>query len=97
MTIYATSIDKTEQIVQKIEESFLWCFLFLQEAIETIVASSAMAILKEAEAKQQEAQTPKSKWAKWKRGGIIGAAAVTGGTLMAITGGIMLYLFLRIF
>lgn len=52
-----------------------------------------MAILKEAEAKQEEAQTPKSKWAKWKRGGIIGAAAVTGGTLMAITGGIMLSLF----
>lgn len=58
------------------------------EAIETIVATSAMAILKEEEAKQEEAQTPKSKWAKWKRGGIIGAAAVTGGTLMAITGGL---------
>ncbi|WOG95198.1 hypothetical protein DCAR_0414505 [Daucus carota subsp. sativus] len=58
------------------------------EAIETIVACSAMAILKEAEAKQEEAHTPKSKWAKWKRGGIIGAAAVTGGTLMAITGGL---------
>ncbi|KAL8091429.1 transmembrane and coiled-coil domain-containing protein STS1-like isoform X2 [Apium graveolens] len=58
------------------------------EAIETIVATSAMAILKEAEAKQEEGETPKSKWAKWKRGGIIGAAAVTGGTLMAITGGL---------
>ena len=69
----------------------------MQEAIETIVACSAMAILKEAEAKQEEAHTPKSKWAKWKRGGIIGAAAVTGGTLMAITGGIMLSLFSRIF
>lgn len=59
-----------------------------QEAIETIVASSAMAILKEKKAKQQ-AETPESRWAKWRRGGIIGAAALTGGTLMAITGGIV--------
>ncbi|PWA49608.1 alpha/Beta hydrolase fold protein [Artemisia annua] len=57
------------------------------EAIEIIVACSAMAILKQEEAKQEE-QEPKSKWAKWKRGGIIGAAAITGGTLMAITGGL---------
>uniref|UniRef100_A0A7N0ZTS2 Transmembrane and coiled-coil domain-containing protein 4 n=1 Tax=Kalanchoe fedtschenkoi TaxID=63787 RepID=A0A7N0ZTS2_KALFE len=58
------------------------------EAIETIVASSAMALKKEQEAKEEESQTPKSKWDKWKRGGIIGAAAITGGTLMAITGGL---------
>ncbi|GJX59216.1 transmembrane and coiled-coil domain-containing protein 4-like protein [Tanacetum coccineum] len=57
------------------------------EAIEIIVACSAMAILKQEEAKQEE-QEPKSKWTKWKRGGIIGAAAITGGTLMAITGGL---------
>ena len=62
--------------------------LFLQEAIEIIVACSAMAILKQEEATQEE-QEPKSKWAKWKRGGIIGAAAITGGTLMAITGGMI--------
>ncbi|GJV77094.1 pol polyprotein [Tanacetum coccineum] len=61
--------------------------LFLQEAIEIIVACSAMAILKQEEAKQEE-QEPKSKWTKWKRGGIIGAAAITSGTLMAITGGL---------
>nr|XP_043632820.1 transmembrane and coiled-coil domain-containing protein 4-like [Erigeron canadensis] len=56
------------------------------EAIEIIVACSAMAILKQ-EAKEED-QAPKSSWAKWKRGGIIGAAALTGGTLMAITGGL---------
>lgn len=60
-----------------------------QEAIETIVASSAMAILKERNSKQQEADSSQSRWAKWRRGGIIGAAALTGGTLMAITGGIV--------
>lgn len=61
----------------------------MQEAIETMVACSAMALLKEAESNQDENQSPKSKWAKWKRGGIIGAAALTGGTLMAITGGMI--------
>lgn len=60
----------------------------LQEAVETMVASSAMAVLKEEESKE-EAQSPQSSWSKWKRGGIIGAAALTGGTLMAITGGMI--------
>ncbi|XP_031286923.1 transmembrane and coiled-coil domain-containing protein 4 isoform X2 [Pistacia vera] len=57
------------------------------EAIEMMVACSAMA-LRKAEESKEEANSPKSKWAKWKRGGIIGAAALTGGTLMAITGGL---------
>ncbi|MCD7449411.1 hypothetical protein HAX54_052116 [Datura stramonium] len=56
------------------------------EAIETTVACSAMA-LKEEELKEQS-RSPKSSWAKWKRRGIIGAAAVTGGTLLAVTGGL---------
>ncbi|KAL4644269.1 hypothetical protein ACB092_02G152600 [Castanea dentata] len=59
------------------------------EAIEIMVACSAMALAKEGESKrEEEKQTSKNKWAKWKRGGIIGAAAVTGGALMAITGGL---------
>ncbi|KAL2246511.1 UNVERIFIED_CONTAM: Transmembrane and coiled-coil domain-containing protein 4 [Sesamum indicum] len=57
------------------------------EAIETVVACSAMALLKEEESKEQGG-SPESTWGKWKRGGIIGAAALTGGTLMAITGGL---------
>lgn len=52
-----------------------------------IVSSSAMAILKE-QILNKETQSKESSWAKWRRGGIIGAAALTGGTLMAITGGI---------
>ncbi|KAG5089428.1 hypothetical protein JHK86_002040 [Glycine max] len=58
------------------------------EAIETIVASSAMSFIKEQEASKEETQSKEDKWAKWKRGGIIGAAALTGGTLMAVTGGL---------
>lgn len=52
-----------------------------------MVACSAMAVRKAEESKEDEAKSSESKWAKWKRGGIIGAAALTGGTLMAITGG----------
>ena len=51
------------------------------------MACSAMALQKSAEMKGQDAASSSSTWAKWKRGGIIGAAALTGGTLMAITGG----------
>ncbi|KAI8541188.1 hypothetical protein RHMOL_Rhmol08G0042200 [Rhododendron molle] len=58
------------------------------EAVEIMVACSAMAIVKEEQSKEEETQSPKSSWAKWKRGGIIGAAALTGGTLLAITGGL---------
>ncbi|KAK3148598.1 hypothetical protein QOZ80_3BG0296980 [Eleusine coracana subsp. coracana] len=57
------------------------------EAIEVMVACSAMAAAKEQEQEQENA-SPKSKWEKWKRGGIIGAAALTGGALLAITGGL---------
>ncbi|KAL3345984.1 hypothetical protein AABB24_024771 [Solanum stoloniferum] len=56
------------------------------EAVETTIACSAMA-LKEEELKEQS-RSPKSSLAKWKRRGIIGAAAVTGGTLLAVTGGL---------
>ncbi|MED6174291.1 hypothetical protein PIB30_067790 [Stylosanthes scabra] len=58
------------------------------EAIETMVSSAAMAMIKEQESKKEETQLNESKWAKWKRRGIIGAAAVTGGTLLAVTGGL---------
>lgn len=57
-------------------------------AMELMVACSAMAIQKQREAEAQETETEKSKWSKWKRGGIIGAAALTGGTLLAVTGGL---------
>ncbi|KAJ4851090.1 hypothetical protein Tsubulata_016166 [Turnera subulata] len=58
------------------------------EAIETMVACSAMAVAKQEESKQEQSESSGSRWAKWRRGGIIGAAAVTGGALLAITGGL---------
>ncbi|XP_078446142.1 transmembrane and coiled-coil domain-containing protein STS1-like [Wolffia australiana] len=57
------------------------------EAMERMVACSAMAAAKE-QAKIEKEESSESAWSKWKRGSIIGAAAVTGGTLLAITGGL---------
>ena len=37
--------------------------------------------------KKEDAEGEKSTTDDWKRGGMIGAAALTGGTLMALTGG----------
>ncbi|QCD91085.1 U3 small nucleolar RNA-associated protein 23 [Vigna unguiculata] len=56
------------------------------EGIETIVASSAMAFIKEQESSKEETLSKENKGDRWKKGCIIGAAALTGGTLMAITG-----------
>lgn len=52
------------------------------------MAYMAMAAQKENEEKHvRDAEGAGSRWEQWKRGGIIGAAALTGGTLLAITGG----------
>lgn len=53
--------------------------------MELMVAYMAMTAQKEKQ--EKHAHDEESGWEKWKRGGIIGAAAVTGGTLLAITGG----------
>ncbi|XVE69792.1 hypothetical protein DITRI_Ditri10aG0019700 [Diplodiscus trichospermus] len=52
------------------------------EAMEIMVASSLMVPLNEDE------EGVKIKTDDWKRGSMIGAAALTGGTLMALTGGL---------
>ncbi|KAL7192991.1 hypothetical protein ACSBR2_024741 [Camellia fascicularis] len=58
------------------------------EAMEIMIACSAMSLAKGEQSKEGDTQSPDGSWDKWKRGGIIGAAALTGGTLMAITGGL---------
>ncbi|URE45192.1 transmembrane and coiled-coil domain-containing protein [Musa troglodytarum] len=57
------------------------------EAMEIIIACSAIASLKE-EVQSEEGESAESRWSRWKRGGIIGAAALTGGTVLAISGGL---------
>ncbi|KAK9098065.1 hypothetical protein Syun_025110 [Stephania yunnanensis] len=55
--------------------------------MEVIGACSAMAIEEEKECKK-ETKSKEISWDSWKQRGIIGVAALTGGTLMAITGGL---------
>ncbi|XP_022773601.1 transmembrane and coiled-coil domain-containing protein 4-like [Durio zibethinus] len=54
------------------------------EAMEIMVAFSLKVPLK----KEDGEEDKKSTTDDWKRGGMIGAAALTGGTLMALTGGL---------
>lgn len=55
--------------------------------MEVMVACSYMASIKEV-TNEDKTKTSEISWEEMKRGGMIGAAALTGGTLMAITGGI---------
>ncbi|XP_068646734.1 uncharacterized protein [Aristolochia californica] len=57
------------------------------EAMEVIVALTAVAV-KEGTTEGKDTEHTESTWSSWKRGGLIGAAALTGGTLLAITGGL---------
>eukprot|EP00249_Psilotum_nudum_P016462 c25836_g1_i1 orf=296-2623(-) len=57
-------------------------------ALELMVAYSAMAAQEDNETNEVDDEKQKNTWTKWKRGGLIGAAALTGGTLLAITGGL---------
>lgn len=61
--------------------------------METMVVCSAMDLIKEEES-EKGTQSTKGSWANWKHGGTIGAAALTGGALMAITGGMVPFTFL---
>ncbi|XP_015933925.1 uncharacterized protein LOC107460110 [Arachis duranensis] len=58
------------------------------EAMESMVVYSVMNSAIKGGDKEEETVEAETNWDKWKRGGIIGAAALTGGTLMAITGGL---------
>nr|CAD1821423.1 unnamed protein product [Ananas comosus var. bracteatus] len=57
------------------------------EAMEIMLACSAIAAAKEA-LQSEGCQSEESSWSRWKRGGIIGAAALTGGAMLAISGGL---------
>ncbi|XP_038974736.1 transmembrane and coiled-coil domain-containing protein 4-like [Phoenix dactylifera] len=56
------------------------------EAMEIMVACSAMTAAKEVQS--EECESTDNSWSGWKRSGIIGAAALAGGTLLAISGGL---------
>uniref|UniRef100_A0A7N0R899 Transmembrane and coiled-coil domain-containing protein 4 n=1 Tax=Kalanchoe fedtschenkoi TaxID=63787 RepID=A0A7N0R899_KALFE len=57
-------------------------------AMETILAYSLISHAKEDSKEETNPISPTSTWDTMKKGGIVGAAALTGGALMAITGGL---------
>ncbi|KAG8092255.1 hypothetical protein GUJ93_ZPchr0012g20371 [Zizania palustris] len=79
--------DSRHRVALRLLATWLDVKWIKMEAVEIMVACSAMAAAKEEEQSRGN-ESPNSKWENWKRGGIIGAAALTGGTLMAISGGL---------
>ncbi len=58
-----------------------------QAGMEIMVAYMALDAQERAQTQADDNEAVRRKWRNLKRGGVIGAAAVTGGTLLAITGG----------
>uniref|UniRef100_A0A7N2KSJ9 Uncharacterized protein n=1 Tax=Quercus lobata TaxID=97700 RepID=A0A7N2KSJ9_QUELO len=80
--------DARHRVALRLLATWLGVKWIKMEAMEIIATSSLMASEKDEGAKEKKSDTPESSWDTWKRGSIIGAAALTGGTLMAITGGL---------
>ncbi|XP_019054111.1 PREDICTED: transmembrane and coiled-coil domain-containing protein 4-like [Nelumbo nucifera] len=79
--------DARHRVALRLLATWLGIKWIKMEAMEVLVACSARDLVKSEEPKEVAKSQDKS-WVKWKRGGIIGAAAITGGTLLAITGGL---------
>lgn len=60
--------------------------------MEIMIAFTIMDSVRKGGANEEKYINSESNLDKLKREGVIGAAALTGGTLMAITGGIYLYI-----
>ncbi|XP_028765568.1 transmembrane and coiled-coil domain-containing protein 4 [Neltuma alba] len=80
--------DARHRVALRLLSTWLGVKWIEMEAMEKTVVFSIMDLAREKNANEEEPLALESNWDKWKRGGIIGAAAVTGGTLMAITGGL---------
>ncbi|CAI0392928.1 unnamed protein product [Linum tenue] len=79
--------DARHRLALRLLSTWLDISWIKMEAVETMVACSAMAILKQQEVKGGTSSA-EGRWAKIKRASIITTAAITGGALMAITGGL---------
>ncbi|XP_059461143.1 uncharacterized protein LOC132190235 [Corylus avellana] len=80
--------DARHRVALRLLATWLGVKWIKMEAMEIMVAFSLMASANGEVAEEEKSETPESSWDTWKRGGIIGAAALTGGAVMAITGGL---------
>ncbi|KAL9234712.1 hypothetical protein vseg_009550 [Gypsophila vaccaria] len=77
--------DSRHRVALRLLTTWLDVEWIKMEALETIVASSLMDLIKGEVEKRDNGDSLE----KWKQGGMIGAAAVAGGALMAVTGGVV--------
>ncbi|GAB2291820.1 hypothetical protein Dimus_026071 [Dionaea muscipula] len=78
--------DSRHRVALRLLTTWLGINWLKMEAMEVVVACSLIEIMKGD--KKEVTETTDGAWDKWKHGGTIGAAALAGGTAMAITGGL---------
>ncbi|CAL8995621.1 unnamed protein product [Prunus brigantina] len=79
--------DARHRVALRLLAAWLGVEWLKMEVMEVMVACSYMASVKEV-TNEDKTKNSEISWEEMKRGGMIGAAALTGGTLMAITGGL---------
>ncbi|CAN1824233.1 Uncharacterized membrane protein F35D11.3 [Linum perenne] len=78
--------DSRHRVALRLLSSWLAVKWTEMEAMEAMVSCTLMELL--AKASEGDKQVSEGTWDKYKRGGMVGAAALTGGALMAVTGGL---------
>ncbi|CAD6205549.1 unnamed protein product [Miscanthus lutarioriparius] len=88
LRLLATWLDVTWNKMSSIECGFVIGYLGIVGSCRDNDCLLCYGCSKGGGTQSRENSSPNSRWENWKRGGIIGAAALTGGTLMAISGGL---------
>ncbi|CAN0906481.1 Uncharacterized membrane protein F35D11.3 [Linum grandiflorum] len=78
--------DSRHRVALRLLASWLAVNWTEMEAMEAMVCCSLMELL--SKASEGDKQLTEGTWDKCKRGGMVGAAALTGGAVMALTGGL---------
>ncbi|GAB2219576.1 hypothetical protein Droror1_Dr00007213 [Drosera rotundifolia] len=80
--------DSRHRVALRLLTTWLGVNWLKMEALEAVVACYLVEIVKGEDGKKEVTEITDGAWDKWKQGGLIGAAAFTGGTVMAVTGGL---------
>ncbi|KAK4778460.1 hypothetical protein SAY86_005988 [Trapa natans] len=80
--------DAQPRVSLRLLASWLGLKWIEMEALEIMVSCSVMTSIEAKNDREEEGRATGTTWDKWKRNTLVGAAALTGGTLMAITGGL---------
>lgn len=81
--------DSRHRVTLRLLATWLDVKWIKMEAMEVIAACSLMDLAKGEGTRSVHTETSEKSWEKWEQGGIVGAAALAGGTVMAISGGLV--------